>query len=141
MNTEAMILTTEIVQTWLSNNQCSMVHLPEIITSVYKAIVAIDDDESISEPAAVTPAVPVKKSVTPGAIISLIDGKPYKLLKRHLKLHGYTPDTYRSTFGLPGDYPMVCADYRRDRSELAKNLGLGRKAGERPQVDIRRVTD
>jgi hypothetical protein len=65
------------------------------------------------------PAVPVKKSVTPDAIISLIDGKRHKSLKRHLTGHGLTPAQYRERYGLPVDYPMVgvrvCSEALRTR--------------------------
>ena len=74
-----------------------------------------------------TPAVPVKKSVTPDAIISLIDGKPYKSLKRHLTKQGLTPAEYRQRYGLSKDYPMVAAAYAAKRSELAKASGLGQQ--------------
>lgn len=44
-------------------------------------------------------------------LVSMIDGKPYKMLKRHLGMNGYTPDSYRAAFGLPRDYPMVAQAY------------------------------
>ena len=37
------------------------------------------------EPEALVPAVPIKKSVTPDALICLEDGKKLKMLKRHLR--------------------------------------------------------
>lgn len=74
------------------------------------------------------PAVPVKKSVTDEHIVSLIDGSKLKTLARHLTKHGYTPDSYRAAYGLPADYPMVAAAFSRRRGEIAKAIGLGRKA-------------
>ena len=67
-------------------------------------------------------------------MISLEDGKPYKLLRRHLTRLGLTPEQYREKWNLPSDYPMVAANYAARRSELAKKIGLGqipRKAGVR----------
>ena len=72
-----------------------------------------------------TPAE-IKRSITPDALISFIDGKPYKTLKRHLTGHGLDPQSYRLRYGLPADYPMVATNYAAQRSELAKSLGLGR---------------
>jgi predicted transcriptional regulator len=72
-----------------------------------------------------TPAVPIKKSITPDHLISLEDGQKYKSLKRHLSTRGMTPDEYRAKWGLPRDYPMVAANYSAQRSQLAKALGLG----------------
>jgi predicted transcriptional regulator len=71
--------------------------------------------------------VPIKKSVTPDAIYSLEDGKPYKSLKRHLAGRGLTPAEYRNKWGLPTDYPITAPNYAARRSELAKTMGLGRK--------------
>lgn len=63
--------------------------------------------------------------MTPEGIISFLDGKTYKTLKRHLSTHGLDPHGYRARFGLPADYPMVAPEYAKRRSELAKSIGLG----------------
>ena len=73
--------------------------------------------------------MPIKKSVTEDYLISLFDGRRFRSLKRHLMAeHNMTPDEYRTMFGLPKDYPMVAPGYAKQRSELAKSLGLGRRA-------------
>jgi predicted transcriptional regulator len=75
------------------------------------------------------PAVPVKKSVNPDYIICLEDGKKLKMLKRHLKTaYNMTPEAYRERWGLSADYPMVAPNYARQRSRLAKEIGLGTRA-------------
>jgi predicted transcriptional regulator len=76
--------------------------------------------------------VPIKKSITPDYIVSLEDGRQYKSLKRHLAGRGLTPEQYRRKWGLAGDYPMVAPNYAKQRSELAKAAGLGRKREETP---------
>jgi predicted transcriptional regulator len=77
------------------------------------------------------PAVTVRKSLASrDKIISLIDGKPYSSLKRHLSSHGLDPTQYRERYGLKADYPMVAPAYAEKRRELAKKIGLGRKPGE-----------
>ncbi len=70
-------------------------------------------------------AAQIRKSVQRDRLISFIDGKSYKTLKRHLTAHGLTPASYRERFGLPADYPMVAAAYSERRSSLAKAHGLG----------------
>ena len=76
------------------------------------------------------PAVTARKSlVSKDHIISMIDGKPYKTLKRHLSTHGLTPAQYRERYGLKADYPMVAENYAAMRRGLAKKIGLGRKPG------------
>lgn len=73
------------------------------------------------------PAVPVSTSVHPDYIISLIDGREFKLLKRHLAQHGLTPEAYRERYGLPPDYPMVAPNYSAARRALAQQVGLGHR--------------
>ena len=85
------------------------------------------------------PAVPIKQSVKPEYIVCLDDGKKLKMLKRHLKTaYNMTPDDYRKRWGLSRDYPMVAPNYAKQRSELAKKIGLGRKPG--PKVKAQRKT-
>ena len=71
-----------------------------------------------------TPAQ-IRKSIRPDGLVSFIDGKSYKTLKRHLTKHGLDPQSYRDRFGLPSDYPTTSANYSAQRSALAKSLGLG----------------
>jgi predicted transcriptional regulator len=70
-------------------------------------------------------AAAIRKSITPSHLISFVDGKPYKSLKRHLSIKGYTPEAYRERYGLSRDYPMTAPNYSAQRSELAKKAGLG----------------
>ena len=65
-------------------------------------------------------------------------GQKYKVLKRHLKTtHDTTPDDYRKRWGLPQDYPMVAPNYAKERSALARKIGLGRKAGTKVKARLR----
>ena len=123
-------LTADIVSAYVSNNAVNSGTLPEIISSVYGALSALLSPPPVAEPERPAPAVPVKKSVTPDYIISLEDGRRYKSLKRHLNGRGLTPDQYRAKWGLPSDYPMVASNYAKQRSELARSMGLGRKRVE-----------
>ena len=85
------------------------------------------------EPPKREPAVSVKKSLNDEYLISMLDGKQYRTLKRHLGKHGMTPEKYRAEFGLPASYPMVAPSYSVARSKLAKELGLGNQSeGRKP---------
>lgn len=55
-------------------------------------------------------------------LISLIDGKPYTLLKAHIRAHGYTAQSYREAFGLPEDYPMTPPNYGPYRAALSRRI-------------------
>ncbi len=125
---ELLSLTTEIVASHVSNNTVAVSDLPQLIQLVYTAL-ATQGKATREEPEEKpVPAVPIKKSVTPDYIICLEDGKKLKMLKRHLKTHyNMTPEEYRRKWGLPDDYPMVAPNYARQRSTLAKKIGLGRQ--------------
>src|SRR4051812_49942083 len=120
----------DIVSAYVASNSVRADDLPELIASVHAALTGLD---KTAEPAAgiekPTPAQ-VRKSITPDALISFVDGKPYKTLKRHLASHGLNPYSYRARYGLPADYPMVAVNYAAQRSELAKSIGLGRVGGQ-----------
>ena len=118
-------LASGIVSAYVTKNAVPMAELPTLIASVHGALQNVANPAPAKGEEKFTPAVPVKKSVTPDAIFSLIDGKPYKSLKRHLTKQGMTPAEYRERYGLPRDYPMVAASYAAKRSELAKSSGLG----------------
>ena len=85
-----------------------------------------------------TPAISVKKSVTPDYIVCLDDGKKFKSLKRHLRSHyGMSPEEYREKWGLARDYPMVAPAYAAARSHLAKSMGLGQRNGKKAGAESR----
>ncbi|WP_158915634.1 MucR family transcriptional regulator [Caulobacter sp. S45] len=134
---ETAALAADIVAAYVGNNKLSIGELPDLISSVHKALQ--NAGAPMPEPAP-TPAVPVKKSITSDFLISLEDGRKYKSLKRHLATRGMTPDEYRAKWGLPKDYPMVAASYSAQRSSLAKSLGLGRKAAPPPAPEPVKAT-
>lgn len=125
---ELLSLTTEIVAAHVSNNTVAVTDLPQLIEQVYKTLANVGI-EPAPAPERPQPAVPIKKSVTPDYIICLEDGKKLKMLKRHLKTaYDMTPEEYRDRWQLPPDYPMVAPNYAKQRSKLAKQIGLGTRA-------------
>lgn len=129
-------LTVDLLAAFVSNNTVGARDLPELIASTHAALAALEgngtgeaEPEAAPEPE-YPPAVTVRKSLgRRDQILSMIDGKPYKTLKRHLSSHGLTPAEYRARYNLPADYPMVAPAYSEARREVAKRLGLGRKPG------------
>ena len=94
-----------------------------------------DSPAAEAETASREPAVSVRKSLASSDhIISMIDGKPYKTLKRHLATNGMTPEQYRDAFNLKPDYPMTAPAYSEARRTMAKKIGLGRKPGAKNKV-------
>ena len=125
-------MAAEIVAAYVSANQVQPQDLPALIRTVYSALADVSGVQVASAELAQEPAVAVKKSVTPDYIICLEDGKKFKSLKRHLRTrYNMSPEEYRAKWGLPHDYPMVAPNYAKERSNLAKRMGLGqaRKGG------------
>jgi predicted transcriptional regulator len=133
---DAVGLAADIVAAFVSNNSVSAADLPGLIASIHSAITALSASAPAREVEKPIPPVSIKKSITPDYLISLEDGKRYKSLKRHLGGRGLTPAEYRTKWGLPHDYPMVAPNYSAQRSEMAKSLGLGRKAPQ-PVVEAK----
>ncbi len=122
-----LVVTSDIVRSYIGNNHIQVDMLPDLISSVHNTVANLGKPVM---PAVVRgePAVPVKKSVTDEFIICLEDGKKFKSLKRHIMTrYGLSPDQYRAKWDLPADYPMVCKAYSEQRTALAKASGLGRK--------------
>ncbi|MBP5858208.1 MucR family transcriptional regulator [Marivibrio halodurans] len=124
-STEILGLTSEIVAAHVSNNTVATADLPQLIEQVYKTLSQVGKGTEVAQDKP-TPAVPIKKSITPDYIICLEDGKRLKMLKRHLKTaYDMTPEEYKERWNLPADYPMVAPNYAKQRSKLAKQIGLG----------------
>jgi predicted transcriptional regulator len=124
-NSELLGLTAQIVSAHVSHNPVPASDLPGLIQEVFRPLSGVGARPA-PEPERPQPAVPVKKSITPGYLICLEDGKKLKMLKRHLKTaYNMSPEQYRERWGLPADYPMVAPDYAKHRSSLAKKIGLG----------------
>ena len=128
METNLVDIIAHIIAAYVANNPVASSELPWLISSVHQTLRDIDSGKA-PEPVvmASTPAVPIKKSVTPDYIICLEDGKKFKSMARHLSAaYGMTPNDYRNKWGLPSNYPMVSRNYSVQRSQLAKKSGLGR---------------
>ena len=123
---EIIEMTTDIVSAYVANNSINAADLPGLIQNVHRALAQVNTGEDT------TPAVPLKRSITPDFLICLEDGRKFKSLKRHLRTkYNMSPEEYRAKWGLPKDYPMVAPNYAKARSDLAKQMGLG-QGGRKP---------
>ncbi len=122
----------EIAAAYVSSNHVSAHDLPNLIATIHASLAQMGSQASASasELKPKLAADQISKSITPDALISFIDGKPYKTLKRHLTAQGFDPATYRERFGLPANYPMVAPSYSSRRSALAKKIALGIVSGQ-----------
>ena len=134
-DSNALELATELTIAWLGNpnTRISADEVPAFLRRMHETVSELTGGEAqepaVEAPQEYTPAVSARKSLaSKDHIISMIDGKPYKTLRRHLATHGLTPDQYRDRFSLKSDYPMVAENYSESRRAMAKQIGLGRKS-------------
>jgi len=115
------------------NTQLSSKDLQDWLRDTFRTLQALCDPIVGSKPdsRSVVPLtrLEIERSIGAGTLISFENGRHYKNLKRHLTAHDLTPDQYREKWRLPEDYPMVHPSYSEARSRIAKEQGLGRKAG------------
>ncbi|MHB2208382.1 Ros/MucR family transcriptional regulator [Methylobacterium sp. CM6257] len=133
-------LAGSIVAAYVSNNSVPVAELPNLIRGVHDAVRGLTSGSAEGATTSATEvekpsAAQIRKSVRDDGIVSFIDGKTYKTLKRHLTTHGLDPRAYRERFGLPADYPMVAPSYAAQRSALAKAIGLGRPGAMAAQAE------
>jgi len=121
---ELIELTAQIVSAYVGQNAVDSADLPGLIKRVHQSLDELGTKDDANEP--LKPAVPIKKSITNDYLVCLEDGEKFRSLRRHLRSkYDMSPEEYRSKWGLPHDYPMVAPSYAKQRSELAKKMGLG----------------
>lgn len=134
----AVELAAELTIAWLGNqnNRVTAEEVPAFLRSMYATLSELTNEPGECRPESTPkddslahmPAVSVRKSLASrDHIVSMIDGKPYRTLRRHLAAHGLTPEAYRARYNLRSDYPMVAESYSERRRALARELGLGQK--------------
>jgi predicted transcriptional regulator len=136
----AIELATGMAIAWLGNpnSRLTAEEVPGFFQAMHATVAALTERASNVTPVAKTdlpapdtdqpPLTTAQKSLASSEyIVSFIDGKPYKMLRRHLTKHSLTPDEYRARYGLDADYPMVAEAYSMARRAVAKKIGLGRK--------------
>jgi predicted transcriptional regulator len=136
IRSKSIRLAGEMVAAYVKNNPVPVSQLPSLIGSVHGAFAGLPSfkkpSTSHTADAAEKPALSeIRKSVRHDGIVSFLDGRTYKTLRRHLTAYGLHPQSYRDRFGLPADYPMVAPSYAAHRSALAKAIGLGRPGAMR----------
>jgi predicted transcriptional regulator len=133
-NADLIALTVDIVSAFVGQNNIRPDDVPGFIAAIHDALTKLNGGDTapapVSDETEHAPAVSVRKSLaSKDHIISMIDGKPYKTLRRHLSTNGMTPEEYRARYKLPASYPMVSENYSAARREMARSIGLGRKPG------------
>ena len=144
MATEILKLTAEVVISHASMSELSTQELVEEIKEVYNVLSSLEGGAVIAETVAPekapeaevgkTPPIPLKDIVTQKYVVCLECGKKMRTLKAHIrKAHNLLPKEYFKQFGLldPKKFPLVCKEYSKQRSKMAKNRGFGKMGGRK----------
>jgi predicted transcriptional regulator len=139
--TSTVELATELTIAWLNNanNRATAEDVPAFLQRMHATLQSLgapatEEPEEAATSRDYKPAVTARKSLSsPDHIISMIDGKPYKTLRRHLSTHGMTPEQYRERYNLKPDYPMVAPNYSEHRRAMAHKIGLGARGRKSKQ--------
>ena len=118
-------LVAKIIASYVSHHNLAPDQIPELIAAVHRSMAGLGQPAETA--VALIPAVPLRRSVQRDAVICLDCGWKGKMLRRHLTTrHGLSAEEYLKRWGLPGDHPLTAPNYSVQRSNLAKELGLGR---------------
>ena len=123
---DSVELAAEVIAAYVSSNPLPKDDLPDLILAVHSSIEGLgrEPERGLPQAEASSPAVPIRRSITPDYLVCLEDGKRFKVLRGHLRQHGLTPEQYREKWKLPFDYPIVAPNYAAQRSALARKNGL-----------------
>ena len=129
---EILRMVADIVSAYTSFNPLTPSDIAILIKTVHNSLAGAQLSAAQPRINAAKPAVPIRRSIQEDFIVCLEDGKKLKMLKRYLRTkYNLSPDEYRSKWSLPSDYPMVAPNYSKQRSNFAKNIGLGRRRAAR----------
>ena len=118
-------LITKIISSYVSHHNLGPEQIPELINLVHRTMDNLG--KPVEQVTALSPAVPIRRSVQKDAVICLDCGWRGKMLRRHLTTrHGLSGDEYLRRWKLASDHPLTAPNYSEQRSALAKELGLGR---------------
>ncbi|MGO9622725.1 MAG: MucR family transcriptional regulator [Desulfobaccales bacterium] len=138
MASEVLRLTSQIVIAHASMSELTPQELVEEIKEVYQVLSAMEGGaipegpvpEKGKEAGLVKkPSVPLKDIVTEKHVVCLECGKKMRTLKAHIrKAHKLQPKEYFQKYSLdPKKYPLVCKEYSKQRSKMAKQRGFGER--------------
>ena len=120
-------LVAEIVSSYVAQNSIGIDQLAGLIAMVHRTLSGLGTNAPTPLVEALTPAVPIRRSVQPAYVVCLECGFSGQILRRHLRVaHGLEPAAYRTRWKLSVDHPITAPLYAERRSTMAKQTGLGR---------------
>lgn len=116
---------TKIIASYVTHHNVAPDQIPQLIDAVHRTFDNLG--HAAAPETALTPAVPLRRSVQRDAVVCLECGWRGKMLRRHLTTrHGLRGEQYLKRWNLAADHPLTAPTYSAQRSTLAKELGLGR---------------
>ena len=126
-------LVAHIVQSYFAKNTVAVDQLASLITTVHQALSGLGTAGPLVAEA-LTPAVPIRRSVQQDHVVCLECGFRAQTLRRHLRIrHSLDVAAYRARWKLSPDHPVTAPAYSERRAAVAKQLGLGRQPIAAPE--------
>ena len=121
-------LVAEIVRSYVRQNSIGVDQIGDLIAMVHRTLSGLGTNAPVPATEALTPAVPIRRSVQPEYVVCLECGFHGQTLRRHLRTtHELEPAAYRARWKLSPNHALIAPAYSTRRSAMAKGLGLGRK--------------
>ena len=139
-DTHLIEITAGVVQSYLNNNQMQPDQVPVLMQQVHDKFVQLQNGQAAADTSSGAdtsgpqhePPVKPRNSVRKNDVVCLECGKTYKTLKRHIRTeHGMEESEYKARWELPASMKLVAKSYSEQRSQMAKDLGLGEKSAGR----------
>lgn len=127
-------MVAEIVRGYVTKNSVAVDQLAVLIATAHRTLSGLGQGAPAALPEALTPAVPIRRSVRPDYVVCLECGFRGLMLRRHLReTHGLDPAAYRTRWKLSTDHPLTTPVYSAQRRTMAKHIRRGRP---RQEADI-----
>jgi len=139
-DTTLIELTAGVVQSYLNNNQMQPDQVPQLMHQVHDKFVQLQGLGAAESASVVAesgrprhdPPVKPRNSVRKNEVVCLECGKAYRTLKRHIRTeHGLEESEYKTRWDLPASLKLVAKSYSEQRSQMAKQIGLGEQGAGR----------
>jgi len=124
---EAMKAALEIVKAQAGARPMTEEEITSMVRNVAAGISAAASGEAAvnCEAGSSAPAMDPKKAITENHVTCLCCGKKFKVLtKKHLAVHGLTPEEYRAKYGYKKTQALAAKALVRERRKKMKEMAL-----------------
>lgn len=129
---EAMKEALEIVKAQAGARAMTEDEITSMVSKLTASIMNLGEDTPAVQPTPGQGVIDPAKARKESSITCLECGKSFKVLTRkHLAVHGLTPEAYREKYGMKKGAPLVAKGLQRERRKKMKDMKLWEKKGKK----------